>query len=378
MDPMEPSVMVKQVQDLPNVMREQTRTIDFLVRNVLNPLEFLSVRRIYVVGDGDSYHASMASELAFENIAKIPCEPMSAQRFLDYGAEWMPVPNPNSTLVVGISASGKTQRVIQSMERAKQFRALTIGLTGTEGSPLTKAADRTISVQLPDMGPSPGIRTYSGSLLGLALLAIRIGELKNRYHQTEANSMRQELADLANILKATIQASDAPARAAAAAFKDASPLVWVGSGPSYGTAIFSAAKTVEAAAVFAVGQDLEEWWHVERFALPSNMPTFIIAPPGRSYWRAVELAKAAKQMGRRLAAVVQDDDKEIAPLVDYVFPVVGQVREEFSPLVYHVAADLFASYLTDQLGRKLFQTDNPAFRLMMTGAQPQPQAQAAH
>lgn len=377
MDPMEPSVMVKQVHDLPNVMREQTRVFDMLVRNVLNPLEFMSVRRIFVVGDGDSYHASMASEMAFENIAKIPCEPMSAQRFLDYGAEWMPVPNPNSTLVVGISASGKTQRVIQSMERAKQFRALTIGLTGTEGSPLTKAADRTLSVQLPDMGPSPGIRTYSGSLMGLALLAIRIGELKNHYHQTEAGKMRQELADLSGILEATIQAADKPARDAAAAWKDANAMVWVGSGPSYGTAIFSAAKTVEAAAVFSIGQDLEEWWHVERFILPSNMPTFIVAPPGRSYWRAADLAKTAKQMGRRIAAVVQEGDKDIAPHADYVFPVMGQVREEFSPLVYHVAGDLFASYLTEQLGRKLFQTDNPAFRMAMSAAQPQPQAQAA-
>ncbi len=376
MEPMEPSVMVRQVQDLPNVLREHTPAIDMRVRTILTPLEFLSVRRVFVVGDGDSYHAAMASELAFENIARIPCEPMSAQRFLDYGAEWMPVPNPNSTLVVGISASGKTQRVIQSMERARQFRALTIGLTGTEGSPLTKAADRPLSVQLPDLGPSPGIRTYSGSLMGLALLAIRLGEIKDRYHQTEANNLRQELADLATILEATIQATDAPARQAAAAFKDAPTMIWVGSGPSYGTAIFSAAKTVEAAAVFAVGQDLEEWWHVERFALPSNMPTFIVAPPGRSYWRAVELVKTAKQMGRRLAAVVQENDQEIAPLVDFVFPVVGQVREEFSPLVYHVAGDLFASYLTEQLGRKLFQTDNPAFRLMMTGAQTQAQSQA--
>jgi glucosamine--fructose-6-phosphate aminotransferase (isomerizing) len=209
-------------------------------------------------------------------------------------------------------------------------------------------------------------------------LAIRIGEIKNKYHQTEANAMRQELADLSTILEATIQATNKPARAAAAAWKDANAMIWVGSGPSYGSAIFSAAKTVEAAAVFSIGQDLEEWWHVERFILPANMPTFIIAPPGRSYWRAVELAKSAKQLGRRIAAVVQDDDKDIAPLADYVFPVVGQVREEFSPLVYHVAGDLFASYLTEQLGRKLFQTDNPAFRMAMSGAQPQPQAQATH
>lgn len=372
MDPMEASVMVKQVEDLPTVMREQTQPFDMLVRNVLTPLEYLSLRRVFIVGDGDSYHAAMASEFVFENIARIPCEPMSAQRFLDYGAEWMPVSNPNSILVVGISASGRTQRVLQSMERARKFGALTIGLTGTEGSPLTKAAERSIVVALPDKGPSPGIRTYSATLMGLALLAIRIGELKNRYHQDEANAMRKEISGLGSIIEATTKASDKPTRDAGNALADANIMIWVGSGPSYGTAIFSAAKTVEAAAVFAVGQDLEEWWHVEKFAFPKDMPTFIVAPPGRSYWRAVELAKTAREMGRRIVAVVQDDDKEIAPLADYVFPVVGQVREEFSPLVYHIAADLFAAHLTDKLGRKLFQTDNPGFRSAMAAAvQPQ-------
>jgi glucosamine--fructose-6-phosphate aminotransferase (isomerizing) len=378
MDPMEPSIMVKQVEDLPVVIREQTRPFDSIIRNILTPLEFLSLRRVFVVGDGDSYHASMASEFAFENIARIPCEPMSAQRFLDYGAEWMPAANPNSTLVVGISASGKTQRVIQSLERAKKYGALTLALTGTKGSPLTGAADRAIQVQLPDKGPSPGIRTYSASLMALALLAIRIGEVKDRYHQEEANAMRQELTDLAGIVEATAQAGDAPARRAADALHDAGIMIWVGSGPSYGTALFSAAKTVEAASVFSVGQDLEEWWHVEKFAFPNDMPTFIVAPPGRSHWRAVELAKTARQLGRRIGAVVQSDDREIAPFADFVFPVMGPVREEFSPLVYHIASDLFAAYLTEKLGRKLFQTDNPAFRAAMAAAvQPQPAPQTA-
>ena len=145
MEPMDPSVMVKQAEDLPVVMREQTQPIDMIVRNALTHREYTALRRVFVVGDGDSYHAAMASEMAFENIAKMACEPMSAQRFLDYGAEWMPTPNPNSTLVVGISASGKTQRVISSLEKAKQVGALTLALTGTAGSPLTKMGDRAIS-----------------------------------------------------------------------------------------------------------------------------------------------------------------------------------------------------------------------------------------
>jgi glucosamine--fructose-6-phosphate aminotransferase (isomerizing) len=366
---MQPSVMVDQVKDLPVVMREQTRSFDMIARTLLTPLEYASLRRVYLTGDGDSYHSTMAAEMAFKNIAKIPCEPMSAQRYLDYGAEWMTVPSfPNSVLLVGISASGKTQRVVQSLERGKEFQALTVALTGTPGSAVTQTAERSFVVQVPDRGPSPGIRTFTASLLGLYLLAIRIGELRNKYTQDEANAFRQELIAAADVVEATIQACLSPAKEAAAALKDASGMVWVGSGPSYGTAIFNAAKSVEAASILAVGQDLEEWWHVERFALPANMPIFVVAPPGRSHWRATNVAEVAKSLGKRVIAVVQDGDTEITRHADFVLPVMGDVREEFSPLVYHIAGDLMGSFLAEALGRKLFQTDNPAFRAAMAAA----------
>jgi hypothetical protein len=42
-----------------------------------------------------------------------------------------------------------------------------------------------------------------------------------------------------------------------------------------------------------------------------------------------------------------------------VLPVHGEVREEFSPLLYHLFADYVASYVAARLGRSLFQSDRP-------------------
>lgn len=376
MEPMKPSVMVDQVKDLANVMREQTRPFDRIIRDALTPLEYRSLHRVYTVGDGDSFHATMATEMAFENIARIPSEPMSGMRFLEYGADFIPTAFPNDTLVVGISASGSTLRVAQAIERARKVSAnvITAAITGNIEGIVGKAADRKVSVKLPDLGKSPGIRTYAASLIGLYLLAIRIGEIQEKYHQTEANDLRSELISLADIVDTTVKAVEKPARQAAKALKDAPVMVFAGSGPSYGSALFSAAKMVEAAGVFSMGQDLEEWAHVERFAYPSDTPTIIIAPPGRGYWRAAELAMTAKELGRRVIAVVKEDDKEVTQFADMVLPVVGNVREEFSPLVYHVFANLFASFVAEGLGRMLFQTDNPAMLAKMAANMTQRQA----
>lgn len=361
MNPMNPLVMIKQVEDLENLMREQTKPIDRIVRNILTPLEYRSLHRVYIIGDGDSFHAALSAEMAFENLAQIPCEPMSAMRFLEYGADYVNTSFPNDTLVVGVSASGRTKRVAQALEKANQSsrNIITAAICGNVDGIVGQNADRKIQVQIPDMGRSPGVRTYSASLLGLILLAIRIGEINDRYHQTEANRLRHELIELAYVVGATFKASKKPAKETAKALKDAKFMMFTGSGPSYGTGYFSSAKVIESAGVMSIGQDLEEWAHVERFVYPDNTPIFIIAPPGKGYWRALDLAKLAKDLGRQIIAIVDNGDVEIIKIADFVFPVIGVVREEFSPLVYQIGATLFASYLTEELGRNPFQTNRP-------------------
>ena len=358
-EPLKPEVMIRQVEALAGDLRQLTDPFAQQVHTVLSPLEWGAVKKVYLTGDGDSYHASCAAEMAFEAIAEVTCEPMSAQRFLDYGAAWLRQDAPQQTLLIATSASGGTQRVVQAIERAKEHGALTIALTGTPKSAVTQVADRTIVVELPQKERSPGIRTYQASLMGMLLVAIQLGEMQSKYSQAEANAVRQKLAVLADVVDATNDVIKERCREVAETIADTPTLVMAGSGPSYGTALFSAAKMIEAAGIFAMGQDLEEWWHVERFAYPVDMPVFVIAPPGRSYWRAGDLAARARGLGRRVIAVTHKDDTEVSRHAHAVLSVQGEVREEFSPLVYHLFASYVASYVAERLGRSLFQSDRP-------------------
>jgi glucosamine--fructose-6-phosphate aminotransferase (isomerizing) len=359
MEPLKPEVMIRQVEGLAGDLRALTGPFAQQIRTVLTPSEWQAINKVYLTGDGDSYHASCAAEMAFETIADIPCAPMSAQRFLDYGAAWMRSTAPRRTLVIATSASGGTKRVVQAIECAKEHGALTVALTGAPNSAVTQAADRTIVVELPQKERSPGIRTYQASLLGMLLIAIQLGETHGKYAQEEANALRQELAALADVVDTTTDAIKSRCREVADLIADTSTMVMVGSGPSYGTALFSAAKMVEAAGIFALGQDLEEWWHVERFAYPIDMPVFVLTPPGRSHWRAGDLAVTARALGRRVIAVTHKDDTEVTRHAHAVLPVHGEAREEFSPLLYHLFASYVASYVAERLGRALFQSDRP-------------------
>ena len=359
MEPLKPEVMFGQVAGLADDLRQLTRPFEQQVRAVLTPSEWQAVKKVYLTGDGDSYHASCAAEMAFQVIADVACEPLSAQRFLDYRAAWMRSAAPPQTLVIATSASGGTERVVQAIERAKEYGALTVALTGTPNSAVTQVADRSVVVELPHKERSPGIRTYQASLMGMLLVAIQLAERQGRYAQEETDRLRQELIALADVVDATTNAIQAGCREVADLIAASPIVVMLGSGPSYGTALYSAAKLVEAAGVFTLGQDLEEWWHVERFAYPVDMPVFVIAPPGRSHWRAQSVAATARGLGRRVIAVTHKDDTEVTRHAHMVLPVQGEVREEFSPLLYHLFASYVAAYAAERLGRCPFQSDRP-------------------
>ena len=359
MEPLKPEVMFGQVAGLADDLRQLTRPFEQQVRAVLTPSEWQAVKKVYLTGDGDSYHASCAAEMAFQVIADVACEPLSAQRFLDYGAAWMRPATPPHTLVIATSASGGTERVVQAIERAKEYGALTVALTGTPNSAVTQVADRSVVVELPHKERSPGIRTYQASLMGMLLVAIQLAERQGRYAQEETDRLRQELIALADVVDATTNAIQAGCREVADLIAASPIVVMLGSGPSYGTALYSAAKLVEAAGVFTLGQDLEEWWHVERFAYPVDMPVFVIAPPGRSHWRAQSVAATARGLGRRVIAVTHKDDTEVTRHAHMVLPVQGEVREEFSPLLYPLFASYVAAHVAERLGRCPFQSDRP-------------------
>ena len=262
-------------------------------------------------------------------------------------------------MVIATSASGGTERVVQAIERAKENGTLTVALTGTPNSAVTQAAERSVVVELPQRERSPGIRTYQASLVGMLLGAIQLGELQDRYAREEAEGLRRELVNLADAVDATTNAIQAGCREVADMIAASPVVVMLGSGPSYGTALYGAAKLIEAAGVFTMGQDLEEWWHVERFAYPVDMPVFVIAPPGRSHWRAQSVAATARGLGRRVIVVAHRDDAQVARHAHIVLPVHGEVREEFSPVLYHLFASYIAAHVAERLDRCPFQSDRP-------------------
>jgi glucosamine--fructose-6-phosphate aminotransferase (isomerizing) len=359
MDPYEPDVMLTQAGDLGNLIKTKFYDIDRNIQLVFNNKELEQIQTVYAFGDGDSMHAAYAAEMAFSEFSGVTFIAREALRFLEYDADYLQQKFPYTPLVVGISASGETKRIVEAINRVKSLKReiQTAVIVGNTESSVAKAAEKIVSVSIPDFGPSPGLRTYSASFLGLLALAIRIGEAKKLLSKDDVSHLHREIMDLEKLAEQTTEASLAIAKNVADVLSEAKFFSFVGSGPSYGSAMFSSAKLVETAGVFSVAQDLEEWAHVESHAYPLDYPVFMIAPEGKSMWRAEKLSDLIVLYGHPLIVVTHSENLSLKSKSNFFFPVSGDIRECFSPLVYHIPASILAYYIAKKLSRLPFMLD---------------------
>ena len=86
--------IITQVESLPELIRTEFDTLDMRARRLLNHNELLSVKRVVIEGCGDSHMAGLAAELAFEQVAGIPTEPMTAMQAARYGTPYFETSSP--------------------------------------------------------------------------------------------------------------------------------------------------------------------------------------------------------------------------------------------------------------------------------------------
>lgn len=356
------SEMIKQIESLPALIREQVPVLDMRVRAAFTHAELLAVKEIVLTGCGDSYFAGLGARHFFQRICGLQTRVLpsfEAARYdlVDYKSQF-----PRNPLVMATSVTGKVVRTVEAITVAREQGCLTLGITGHMEGPLAQASEKTVDCILPPMERCPGVRSYRMSLLVMYLLAIHLAEVKGILSQRDSGALRERLAKTADQLEETIQLSKAKAQELAEKFKDVKYFVFLGDGPNYPTAYFSAAKVTEAAGLIAVPQNTEEWAHLQYFesAFP-DAPTFLITNAHRGYPRFLELVPLMKRIGRRVVAVAPADCKELVSAADFVLPVSSQVEDLFSPLVYAAGGELFAAYLADAVHADSFREDLPNY-----------------
>jgi glucosamine--fructose-6-phosphate aminotransferase (isomerizing) len=354
--------MLAQIESLPALLRNEFDSLDQQARAILTHDEILTSKTLIITGCGDSYFAGLAAEWAFSRLAHRPAQAISAMGAARFGGVDQARNFPGNPLVMAISVSGTVARTVEAVQIGRAAGARTIGLTGDPASPLGQAAEKVFNCSIPSVPHSPGVRSYRISLLALYLLAIHFGEVSGKLNPEQAQKVRAQLKGTADAIEQSLEALDERTRRLAEQVADHQNFVFVGHGPNYGTALFSAAKVIEAAGRFGCGQDSEEWAHLQYFiTAEAQTPTFFFAPADQGQDRLLELMEPMRRTGRLIVAVTPAADTRFKDLADWQLPIAGEVAPLFSPLVYPLAAELFSAHLAEVLGVQYFGKANPAY-----------------
>lgn len=347
----------EQILTLPQLIEDVTDAFLNEATRVFNDDFCRTLERLHVIGCGDSYFAALATEFAFESIAGMPTEAQNAMAFSRYGVIHFDTlgfaQRASTSAVIGVSVSGGVTRTIEGVLRAKARGLHTFAVTSGEQTPIAQVAGTVLTTKAPDAPNAagvqvPGARSYFASLVMLYACALRIAEARGR----DVQPWYAALLNMSEHARRTIEMSDAPARALAERTLDADEFVFCGSGPNFGTAQFCAAKVLEASGDSAIGQDVEEWAHLQYFAKAADTPTFLITANERDASRAAEVKTAMQAIGRR---VIEVSPHGTAISADGAHLPYAPCPEVFAPLLACIPAMLFASYRAELLSEPYFR-----------------------
>ena len=143
-------------------------------------------------------------------------------------------------------------------------------------------------------------------------------------------------------------------------FQDRHRFISIGWGPNTGNAYEVALKIKETSASDCEGLQVEQLLHGPFCSVDEHCLVTLIAPPGPGYDRSLDIAKASKEVGAPVWALVQDGDNQLSGLATESF-FMPHIAEIWSPLLYVIPLQLFTYYLTLAKGKHpdLFQQDNP-------------------
>ncbi|MGH8065740.1 MAG: SIS domain-containing protein [Candidatus Entotheonellia bacterium] len=350
-DPRRP--MYDEVLQRPAFIRDNLDALDDLVRSNLPRDACRRWTHVLLTGCGDSYYAGLACELGIETWTGLPVD---VHPSLQGGRYAIPSMRPPA-VVFSVSYSGRVSRTIETVVLARAQGLDTVAVSGNPESPITREARWILAHQLQTSGQTPGVRSYTQAQLFLMLAAIYIGECREVLDRNQAVALKGALRGTADILEASLDETNRLARTLAEQWRDMGQFLIIGGGPSYANALFSAAKLVEACGVNAIGQDLEEWAHIQFFLRTPRLPTLLLAPPGRCFDRVLELAGMIQGLSGLATVVGLHDEGALKDQAAYYFGINGKVDEALSPLLTSMPAELLACHLAYVAEERFFRAD---------------------
>jgi glucosamine--fructose-6-phosphate aminotransferase (isomerizing) len=312
--------MLKEIYEQAESVREtigdRTRHGELVLEGIgLTDLEIQNLRRIVIVACGTAYHAGVVGRYILEEWARVPVEP-------DIASEWI-YRNPvlsRDTLVIGISQSGETRDTVNAIKLAREKGARTLAITNLMGTQITREAEAVLYTRC---GLEVGVaasKTFTAQVALLALLALRLAEVRKTLPDEERTFIVDHLYELPAKISEFLD-GDHPIEEIAQRFHDKPFFLYLGRHIGLPVALEGALKLKEISYIPTDAYSAGEMKHGPIALLDEGTPVVVVATNIHVYDKIVSNIQETRARGAHVIAVATDGNEDIQHHADDVIYV---------------------------------------------------------
>lgn len=306
------SFMQKEIFEQPesvvNTMRGRVNFDDYTVN--LGGLkdhikEIQRCRRLILIACGTSYHAGMATRQVLEELTELPVMVELASDFLDRNT-----PVFRDDVCFFISQSGETADTLMGLRYCKERGALTVGITNTVGSSISRETDCGVHI---NAGPEIGVastKAYTSQFVSLVMFALMMCDDRISMQERRKEIMLG-LKRLPDLIKEVLSMDDEIQKLATELYHQKSVLI-MGRGYHYATCLEGALKIKEITYMHSEGILAGELKHGPLALVDKLMPVIMIIMRDHTYAKCQNaLQQVVARQGRPVVICDKEDTETI-------------------------------------------------------------------
>jgi len=284
------------------------------------------LRSVMIAARGTSDNAALYAKYLFEVLLGVPTALASPSTFTLFESRM----NLEGVLVVGISQSGESQDVLETIRRSGELGASTLTVTNDEGSAMAEAAQHHFFLRAGKEESVAATKTYIAELMMLYLLVSALkGEERLGHEVRRLPELSRE------VLEAQWEGTER--------YRYAQYMVVTSRGYNLATAEEAALKLMETTYVVAQAFSAADLRHGPIAMIGHDFPVLAIAPPGRAQPGMRSLVENLRDRGAELLVI--SDERTMLDKASARFAVPGSLPEELSPILCAIPIQLLAENL---------------------------------
>uniref|UniRef100_A0A3Q3LJ08 glutamine--fructose-6-phosphate transaminase (isomerizing) n=1 Tax=Mastacembelus armatus TaxID=205130 RepID=A0A3Q3LJ08_9TELE len=267
--------------------------------------EIQRCRRLILIACGTSYHAGVATRQVLEELTELPVMVELASDFLDRNT-----PVFRDDVCFFISQSGETADSLMALRYCKERGALTVGITNTVGSSISRETDCGVHI---NAGPEVGVastKAYTSQFVALIMFALLMCDDRISM-QPRRREIIQGLRVLPDLIKEVLSLDDEIQKLATELYQQKSVLI-MGRGYHYATCLEGALKIKEITYMHSEGILAGELKHGPLALVDKLMPVIMIIMRDHTYTKCQNaLQQVVARQGRPIVICDKDDYETI-------------------------------------------------------------------